>query len=58
MFWVLQAAVVCRLAAALWLTAQVPFTLLAAHFWVAAVVAWALRYGRWLLRPRGDGQPG
>ncbi|HET7527162.1 MAG TPA: NnrS family protein [Burkholderiaceae bacterium] len=58
MFWVLQAAVLCRLVAALWLAAQVPFTLLAAHLWVAALVAWALRYARWLLQPRSDGQPG
>ena len=35
-----------------------PFTLLAAHLWVASLVAWALRYGRWLLKPRSDGQAG
>jgi uncharacterized protein involved in response to NO len=58
MFWVLQASVVCRLVAALWPSGQVPFTLLAAHLWVAAVVAWAVRYGHWLLKPRFDGQPG
>jgi len=58
MFWVLQAAVLCRVTAALWLALQVPLTLLAAHFWVAAVAAWALRYGLWLLEPRADGQPG
>jgi uncharacterized protein involved in response to NO len=57
-FWALQVGVVCRVVAALWPTAQVPFTLLAAQFWLAAVCAWALRYGRWLLEPRIDGQPG
>ena len=58
MFWVLQAGVLCRVWAAMWPSVQLPLTLLAAHFWVAAVVAWALRYGRWLLKPRLDGQPG
>jgi uncharacterized protein involved in response to NO len=57
-FWALQVGVVCRVLAALWPAAQVPFTLLAAQFWLAAVCAWALRYGRWLLKPRVDGQPG
>jgi len=57
-FWALQAGVVLRVLAALWPAAQVPLTLLAAQFWVAAVGAWALRYGRWLLQPRVDGNPG
>jgi len=58
MFWALQAGVVLRVLAALWPLAQLPFTLLAAQFWLAAVLAWALRYGGWLLRPRPDGRPG
>jgi uncharacterized protein involved in response to NO len=58
MFWTLQLGVLCRVVAALWPPASVPFTLLAALCWGAAVCAWALRYGRWLLKPRVDGQPG
>ena len=58
MFWTLQLAVLCRVVAALWPPASVPFTLAAALCWGLAVCAWALRYGRWLLRPRIDGQPG
>jgi uncharacterized protein involved in response to NO len=51
MFWVLQAAVLLRIVAALVPDVSTPLTLLAAQFWIAAVGAWALRYGRWLLRP-------
>jgi uncharacterized protein involved in response to NO len=57
-FWTLQAAVLLRVLAALWPLAATPFTLLAAQFFVASVGAWTLRYGRWLLQPRADGQPG
>lgn len=58
MFWVLQLAVVARVLAALWPAAGTPLTLLAAQCWLAAVGAWALRYGRWMLLPRADGRPG
>ena len=58
MFWVLQAAGAMRVGAALWPAAAQPLTLLAAHFWFAAMAAWALRYGRWFGRPRFDGRPG
>jgi uncharacterized protein involved in response to NO len=51
MFWVLQAAVLLRIVAALVPDVSTPLTLLAVQFWIAAVGAWALRYGRWLLRP-------
>lgn len=57
-FWVLQLAVVARVAAALWPLAGTPLTLLAAHCWLAAVGAWAWRHGRWMLAPRADGRPG
>jgi uncharacterized protein involved in response to NO len=57
-FWALQAAVVLRVLAALWPSVSTPFTLLAAQFFVASVGAWTLRYGRWLLQPRADGQLG
>ena len=58
MFWALQAAVLLRVLAALWPLAATPFTLLSVQFFVASVGAWALRYGRWLLQPRADGQLG
>ncbi|MBI5256834.1 MAG: NnrS family protein [Burkholderiales bacterium] len=58
MFWALQAGVVARVAAALLPAAGTPLTLFAAQCWLAAVGAWALRYGRWFLQPRVDGRPG
>jgi uncharacterized protein involved in response to NO len=57
-FWALQAAVMLRVLAALWPSASTPLTLLAAQFFVASAGAWTLRYGRWLLQPRADGQTG
>jgi uncharacterized protein involved in response to NO len=58
MFWTLQAAVVLRVGAALWPAAATPLTLAAALGFAVSVLAWALRYGRWLLLPRADGKPG
>ncbi|MBL8317198.1 MAG: NnrS family protein [Burkholderiaceae bacterium] len=58
MFWALQVGIVARVLSALIPAAATPLTLLAVQFWIAAVGAWALRYGRWLLKPRADGQPG
>ncbi|MBP6899068.1 MAG: NnrS family protein [Burkholderiaceae bacterium] len=58
MFWVLQVGIAARLAAALWPAMATPLTLFAAQCWLAALGAWALRYGRWFLRPRADGRPG
>lgn len=51
MFWVLQLGVVARVFAALWPVAGTHLTLLAAQCWLAAVGAWALRTGRWMLKP-------
>jgi len=58
MYWVLQAAVVLRVVAALWEAGSMGVTLLAVLAWTTATVAWALRYGRWFVRPRVDGRPG
>lgn len=58
LFWVLQLGVVARVTAALWPAAGTPLTLLAAQAWLAAMGAWAWRYGRWMLAPRADGRPG
>lgn len=57
-FWLLQAAVLARLASALW-PALPPFVLMfAALAWAGVATAWALRYGRWFGLPRSDGHPG
>lgn len=58
LFWLLQIAVSLRLVAALWLAVSGPVLPLAALAWAGCVVAWALRYGSWYLRPRIDGRPG
>jgi uncharacterized protein involved in response to NO len=58
LFWLLEAAVLLRLMAALWPPAAQWVLLLAALAWAVAVVAWALRYGGWYGRPRVDGRPG
>ncbi|MDO9315724.1 MAG: NnrS family protein [Burkholderiaceae bacterium] len=58
MYWVLQAAVVMRVVAALWPSGATVLTLLAVLAWTTATVAWALRYGGWFVRPRIDARPG
>ncbi len=58
LFWALQLGVMARVAAALLPAAATPLTLFAAQCWLAAVGAWALRYGRWFLQPRLDGRIG
>ena len=58
LFWLLQAAVLLRLGAALWPAGPVALLPLAALLWAACMVGWALRYGRWFGRPRADGRPG
>jgi uncharacterized protein involved in response to NO len=58
LYWILQAAVLLRVIAAIWPTAGTPFTLLAIAAWTAATGGWAVRYGRWFGRPRLDGRPG
>lgn len=58
LFWLLQAAVLVRIAGAApglaaqwWLTA-------AALLWAAVMTIWGIRYGNWYGRPRADGRPG
>ena len=58
LFWTLQAAVLLRLAGALWTAASAPLVLAAVAAWLVAMLGWALRYGGWLGRPRADGRPG
>jgi len=60
LYWILQAAVLLRVLAALWSagTLATALTLLAVLAWSVATVGWALRYGGWYGRPRVDGRPG
>jgi uncharacterized protein involved in response to NO len=58
LYWLLQAATLLRIAAALWPAAQGPLVLLAITAWALATNGWAWRYGSWLGRPRADGRPG
>ncbi len=58
LYWMLQFGVLLRVAAALGPAAADGLTLAAVAAWSLAAVGWALRYGRWLGRPRIDGRPG
>jgi uncharacterized protein involved in response to NO len=58
LFWLLQAAVLLRIAAAAGWTGA-PWLLAAAAFiWAAVMLAWGVRYGNWYGRPRADGLAG
>ena len=62
LFWVLQLAVLARLAGAI-ASASSPawgqaLVVAAAVGWAAVCTAWAARYGNWYGRPRFDGRPG
>ena len=60
LYWILQAAVLLRVLAALWSagTLATALTLAAVLAWSVATIGWALRYGGWYGRPRIDGRPG
>jgi len=58
LYWVLQAAVLLRVAGALWPAGATPLTVFAVLAWTASMGGWALRYGNWFVRPRVDGRPG
>jgi uncharacterized protein involved in response to NO len=58
LYWVLQAAVVLRVAAALGPPGADELTVVAALAWATAAIGWARRYGGWFGRPRIDGRPG
>lgn len=60
LYWILQAAVLLRVLAALWPVSVVAtaLTLVAVLAWTVATVGWAWRYGGWYGRPRIDGRPG
>jgi uncharacterized protein involved in response to NO len=56
LFWLLQAAVLARIAAAA--VPSVSLYLVAAALWAAVVIPWSLRYGNWYGRARADGRAG
>jgi uncharacterized protein involved in response to NO len=58
LYWLLQAAVLLRLLAALIPQAPGEVLVLAVLAWAAACTGWAWRYGGWLGRPRADGRAG
>lgn len=62
LFWVLQAAVVVRLLAAVFARVDGVWALAlvsaAAVGWAGVSCTWALRYGHWFGTPRPDGRPG
>ena len=62
LFWVLQAAVLARVVAAVLAASGIEGAMsliaAAAVAWCAVCAAWAIRYGRWYGRPRADGRPG
>lgn len=58
LYLVVQFAALVRVCAAMWPAAAPTLTPIAVTAWAAGCGAWALRYGRWLGRPRADGGPG
>ena len=62
LFWMLQLAVLARLAGAVLVDSHPGVgeacILAAAMGWAGVCVAWGLRYGSWFGRPRPDGRPG
>ena len=58
LYWVLQAAVVLRVSAAMADALSQSLTLTAAAAWCVVMVGWAVRYGYWFGTPRPDGRDG
>ena len=58
LYWVLQAAVVLRVGAAIFGVYSQALTLAAVAAWCVAMVGWAVRYGGWFGKPRPDGRDG
>jgi uncharacterized protein involved in response to NO len=58
LFWMLQAATVLRLAAAVPEWPVQPLLTAAAVLWAVLMLIWGFRYGSWYGRPRPDGRPG
>lgn len=58
LYWVLQAAVVLRVSAAMLGALSTTLTLTAVAAWCGVMLCWALRYGQWFGTPRPDGRDG
>lgn len=58
LYWVLQAAVMLRVSAAIFGAYSQALTLAAVAAWCVAMVGWAVRYGGWFGKPRPDGRDG
>ena len=58
LFWLLQAAVLLRILAALPAAGSQAFLATAASLWAAVMMVWGVRYGNWYGRTRADGRPG
>jgi uncharacterized protein involved in response to NO len=58
LYWVLQAAVVLRVSAAMVEAFSQSLTLAAVAAWCVVMVGWAVRYGGWFGTPRPDGRDG
>jgi uncharacterized protein involved in response to NO len=58
LFWLLQAATLLRIAAAVPSWPVQPLLTTTAVLWAGLMLIWALRYGSWYGRPRADGRPG
>jgi uncharacterized protein involved in response to NO len=58
LYWVLQAAVILRVSAAIAEAFLQSLTLTAVAAWCVVMVSWAVRYGVWFGTPRPDGREG
>ena len=58
LFWLLQAAVLLRILAALPAAGSQALLATAASLWAAVMMVWGVRYGNWYGRARADGRPG
>lgn len=58
LYWVLQAAVVLRVSAAMAEALSQALTLAAVAAWCVVMLGWAVRYGDWFGTPRPDGRDG
>jgi uncharacterized protein involved in response to NO len=58
LYWVLQAAVVLRVSAAIFGAYSQTLTLAAVAAWCVVMAGWAVRYGDWFGTPRPDGRDG
>ena len=58
LFWLLQAATVLRISAAVPALPSQALLTATALLWAVVMMTWGIRYGSWYGRPRADGRPG